>query len=201
MNSTVCRAKNPASCQYHGTGASSTTRILRDTMLVARSVFKIASESEKLEAYYNLQDAEEAYYGTDEGRNSLTDYINTVQDSSSKKHWLEVLERADKKREFIETQIATLADKQNSETKDSLTFVQNMRVEEYNGRKYVVLAKGSHPDGREYIFDWDQSSGKVLYEELNEIDSARILGLAKEIGSAKNLCQNWHENSKIQKAS
>jgi hypothetical protein len=194
MTSTVCRAKNPSTCQYHGTGASSNTRMLRDTMNVARSVFKAAAPSEQFEAYYNLQDAEEAYYGTDEGRASLITVINDNTDSPNRTHWLEVLDRADKKREFIETQMATLADKQHPDQKNSLPFNPNMRVEEYNGRKYVALANGSYSDGREYSFDWDQSSGQVLYEEKDDIDSMRTLGIAKDIGSAKNLCSNWYEN-------
>lgn len=163
-------------------------------MNVARSVFNAASEAEKFEAYYNLQDAEEAYYGTDEGRASLISVINTNADSPNRGHWLEVLDRADKKREFIETQMATRADKQTPDRKASLPFNQNMRVEEHGGRKYVAIADGSYSDGREYSFDWDQSSGQVLYEEKDDIDSMRVLGVAKDIGAAKNLCSNWYEN-------
>jgi hypothetical protein len=194
MTSTVCRAKNPSSCQYHGTSASSNTRVLRDTMNVARSVYKAASPSEQFEAYYNLQDAEEAYYGTDEGRASLIATINSNVDSPNRNHWLGILERADKKREFIETQMATLADKQNPEHKISLPFNHNMKVEEYGGRKYVALANGSYSDGREYSFDWDQTSGQVVYEEKDDLDSMRTLGVAKDIGTAKNVCENWYKN-------
>lgn len=197
MTSTVCRAKNPSSCQYHGTGSSSNTRMLRDTMNVARSVHKAASPSEAFEAYYNLQDAEEAYYGTDEGRASLITVINSNADSPNRGHWLGILDRADKKREFIETQMATLADKHDSEQKMSLPFNSNMKVEEYNGRKYVALANGSYSDGREYAFDWDQTSGQVIYDEKNDPDSMRTLGVAKDVGAAKNLCENWYQNTAI----
>lgn len=199
MTSTVCRAKNPSSCQYHGTGASSNTRVLRDTMNVARSVYKAAAPSEQFEAYYNLQDSEEAYYGTDEGRAALISVINTNADSPNRGHWLEVLDRADKKREFIETQMATLADKQNSGQAASLPFNQNMKVETHGGRKYVALANGSYPDGSEYSYDWDQSSGQVIYAEKEDIDSMRTLGVAKNISSAKNLCENWfrHASAKV----
>jgi hypothetical protein len=163
-------------------------------MNVARSVFKAASDSEKFEAYYNLQDAEAAYYGTDEGRASLIESINANSDSPNRGHWLEILDRADKKREFIETQMATIADKQNS-AKISLLFNQNMRVEEYNGRKYVAMADGAYSDGREYSFSWDQTTGQVLYEEKDDLDSMRILGVAKNIGSAKELCDNWYQKT------
>ena len=192
MTSTVCRAKNPSSCQYHGTGAASNTRMLRDTMNVARSVYKAAAPSEQFEAYYNLQDSEEAYYGTDEGRAALISVINSNADSPDRGHWLGVLDRADKKREFIETQMATLVGKQNPERKISLPFNQNMRVEAHGGRKYVALANGSYPDGSEYSYDWDQTSGQVIYEEKDDLDSMRTLGVAKDIGSAKNLCENWY---------
>lgn len=201
MTSTVCRAKNPSICQYHGTGASSNTRVLRDTMNVARSVYKAASESERFEAYYNLQDAEAAYYGTDEGRAALISVINTNTDSPNRGHWLDILDRADKKREFIETQMATLADKQNPEQRIILPFNQNMKVEEYNGRKYVSMANGSYSDGRQYSFDWDQSTGQVIYEEKDDIDSMRTLGVAKDIGAAKALCENWYKNTESQPVS
>lgn len=196
MTSTVCRAKNTSTCQYHGTGASSTTRVLRDTMNVARSVYKAAAESEKFAAYYNLQDAEEAYYGTEEGRAALISIINTNADSPNRSHWLEILDRADKKREFIETQMATLADKHNPEQRFILPFNQNMKVEEHNGLKYVAMANGSYSDGREYYFDWDQQTGQIIYEEKDDVDSMRILGVAKDIGAAKAVCENWYQNIK-----
>lgn len=201
MTSTVCRAKNPSTCQYHGTGASSNTRVLRDTMNVARSVYKAASPSEQFEAYYNLQDAEEAYYGTDEGRAALISVINTNADSPNRSHWLGILDRADKKREFIETQMATLADRQNPDQRIALPFNPNMKVEEYNGRKYVAMANGSYSNGKEYSFDWDQQTGQVIYEEKDDIDSMRTLGIAKDIGTAKALCENWYKNIESQPVS
>lgn len=167
-------------------------------MNVARSVYKAASDAEKFEAYYNLQDAEVAYYGTDEGRSSLIACINENVDSPNRDHWLSILERADQKREFVEGQLASFTDKQGATTKPILRFNQNMRVEEYNGRKYVALATGSYPDGTGYNFDWDQTSGAVTYEEKDDIDSMRMLGIAKDIGAAKNLCQHWYEKNKIQ---
>jgi hypothetical protein len=170
-------------------------------MNVARSVYEAASESEKFEAYYNLQDAEAAYYGTDEGRASLISVINTNADSPNRGHWLEILDRADKKREFIETQMATLADKLHPEKRIFLHFNQNMKVEEYNGRKYVAMANGSYSDGREYSFDWDQSTGKVIYEEKDDIDSMRILGVAKNINTAKALCESWYQSIESQPVS
>lgn len=201
MTSTVCRAKNPSVCQYHGTGAYSNTRVLRDTMNVARSVFSAASPSEKFEAYYNLQDAEAAYYGTEEGRAALIALINNNADSPHRSHWLEILDRADKKREFIETQIATLADKRSSEKRVVLPFNQNMKVEELNGRKYVVMATGSYSDGKEYSFDWDQQTGQIIYEEKDDIDSMRVIGIAKDIGAAKAVCENWYQRTGTQLAS
>lgn len=158
-------------------------------MAVARSVYKAASEAEKLEAYYNLQDAETAYYGTDEGRASLIQHINDNADSSNRKHWMEILDRADSRREFVETQIASLSKATPQEA--VLPFNPNMRVEASKGRKYVVVANGAYSDGIEYGFDWDQNSGRILYEEKNNPDSMRILGSATDIGSAKSVCQNW----------
>ena len=192
MNSTVCRAKNPNTCQYHGTGSSSNTRLLRDTMMVARSVYQAASESEKFAAYYNLQDAEEAYYGTDEGRSSLIAHINRESDPTKKQHWLEVLDRADKRREFVENQLASLTTKEPVTYKPKLLFNANMRVETSNGRKYVILADGTYPDGRNYMFDWDQTSGRILYEESGDPDSGRLLGIATDVGTARNICENWY---------
>jgi hypothetical protein len=164
--------------------------------MVARSVYKAASDSEKFEAYYNLQDAEEAYYGTNEGRASLIAHINSTEDSTTREHWIQVLDRADAKREFIEKQMmASAGDRETSDKKVSLPFNPNMRVEEYGGKKFVMLANGSYSNGTEYKFDWDQTSGQVLYEEKDDIDSMRIIGVAKDIGSAKNLCTYWYEKS------
>lgn len=158
-------------------------------MAIARSVYKAASETEKMEAYYNLQDAETAYYGTDEGRASLIQHINDNSDSPNRKHWLEILDRADSRREFVETQIASLSKHTTQEA--VLPFNPNMRVEASKGRKYVVVANGAYSDGIEYAFDWDQNSGRILYEEKNNPDSMRVLGTATDIGAAKNLCQSW----------
>lgn len=194
MSSTPCRAKNPSTCQYHGASASSTTRVLRDTMLVARSVYKAAADGEKFEAYYNLQESEEAYYGTEEGRASLIEYINTSDNSSNKENWLQILDRADKRREFVETNVATRSDHPSTQ-KEPLVFNQNMRVENLNGRKYVTLADGAYSDGIEYAFDWDQTSGQILYEEVGDTDSMRILGFAQDVGAAKNVCENWYNRN------
>ena len=201
MTSTICRAKNPATCQYHGSGASSNTRKLRDTMMVARSVFNAASHSEKFEAYYNLQDAETAYYGTEEGRASLIDSINSTTDAKSRTHWLEILAKADQKREFIETQMNSRNDQRNHAEPDSLVFNQNMKVEDFGGRKYVLMADGAYPDGTKYRFDWDQSSGQVAYEEEGDEESMRVLGAARDLTSAKSLCSNWFSRTSAQSIS
>lgn len=183
-----CRSKNPANCPYHGSSADSHTRRLRDTMIVARSVFSAASEDEKLVAYLNLSEAEEAYYGTEEGRRSLMEHIEkTPQSSPDRMHWEEMLAKADMRREFIESGVAA------SPTATTINFHSKLSFSDKDGTKVVTLGTGSVA-GEEYVFDWEQTEGFVSCQK-NDTSVAEILGKAKNISSAKNLCEEWHQKA------
>lgn len=187
MTSTICRAKNPASCQYHGTGSASNTETLRNTMLVARDVMKVAQGAETFTAKYNLEEAETAYYGTEEGRTSLIASINTEANEQVRSYWTQLLQKADSKREFIESATAQVV-----KGKVALPFKRDLKVEsDGNGRKSVLLAEGAYTNGTGYSFDWDQKSGLIFYGEDENEDSFKSLGKATNLTVAKRISEEW----------
>jgi hypothetical protein len=102
---TTCQAKDKDSCRYHGTRASSHTRMLRDKLRIAREVYKVSStKNERIEATYYLKDAEIEYYSTDEGRAKLSEHITASTNEKKRDYLTSILVSADQKREFMELQ-------------------------------------------------------------------------------------------------
>jgi hypothetical protein len=193
MTTTVCKAANPRECRYHGVRSSSHTRLLRDKMSLARNVYKAANtQSEQMDAYHSLQEAEADYYSTDEGRNSLVEHINKTTDSITRKHWLSILEKADQKREFSELQEASANQTANQRyVRFSLKFAPT-EVETPTGQKIIKLSTGKYRSGEEYHFDWDETRGIVFYEESDDVDSIRSLGQASSLQKAKEISEDWY---------
>jgi len=194
MTSTVCQAKNPDECRYHGTRSVYHTNRLKNTMTLARDVYKAAgTQSEKMEAYFNLQNSEVEYYGTEEGRTSLIHHINTTDNPQHKSHWLEILTKADAKREFFESQDNSWAPPSPLKKK-SLMFGNLAAKTDTSGHQVTSLSTGKYDNGVEYHFEWDQTRGMVFYAETNDIESLRGLGKATTLEQAKKVSETWYQS-------
>ena len=189
-----CQAKVPSECYYHGVHSVFYTKMLRNKMLVARSVNAAAkTDNEKLEAYMHLQDAEELYYGTEEGRTALMDNIRMVKDGDLKSHWEDVLTRADTRREFIETGVQQFqqhpvpanpwAPKPKPvQVRKPLTTVSSTTM-----RRTEKL-----PSGETVVYEWDKNSHAVHVEIVDDVDSMRRIGSASSQDKAETLISEWH---------
>lgn len=191
MSSTVCRAKNPSTCHYHGDRSAYHTRVLKNTLSVAREVYQASSsDSERIEAYYNLQEAEMLYYGTEEGRDSLINHINSTDSSSKRSHWLEVLSKADLRREFLESQGGWV---EPSKPTPQLPSTGYREYTSSTGHQMVVLYAGPHDSAPlECKYEWDRTTGKIFYEEGQDLESFRILGRADNPETAQKIAQDWY---------
>lgn len=191
MTSTVCRAKNPSTCHYHGERSAYHTRVLKNKLSVAREVYQASSnDSERMEAYYHLQEAEALYYGTEEGRTSLINHINSTDNSGKRSHWLEVLSKADLRREFLESQGGW------AEPARSIPQLPSTGSREYttdSGHQMVVLYAGPHNSAPlQCKYEWDKTTGKIFYEEGDDLESFRILGKATTPEVARKIAQDWY---------
>jgi hypothetical protein len=197
MTSTVCKAKNPDECRYHGTRSTYHTTRLKNTMVLARDVYKAAeTQSEKMEAFFNLQNSEVEYYGTEEGRTSLIHHINTTDNAQHRSHWLQILDKADAKREFFESQDNTWAPPLPPRIKP-LLFGNLVTHADANGHQVTPLSTGKYDNGVEYHFEWDETRGMVFYEETDDVESMRGLGKATTLEQAKKVSETWYQSQHI----
>lgn len=190
--STICKAQDPRTCRYHGSGSSAYITKIRNKMELARQVHSAAStQSERLDAQYNVAQAELEYYGTEEGRSSLISHINTTENLEYRQYWQKLITEADEKREFWEQTEAWAKPAPRPQHKLTFNDPASSTYITGNSHTMVRLSSGKYKSQEEYSFEWDATNGQVLYEESDNIESFRILGTATDLKQAQSLANRW----------
>lgn len=162
---------------------------------MARTVYAAAStQSEKLEAYMLLQDAEELYYATTEGRDALVTNIQTVKEGDLKSHWVNVLDRADSRRQFVESGVEGLRNQfpapdspwaePNKVTKPALKTLVDAGD--------VMRRSETLPSGEKITYEWDKNRKTVWVEVEDNVEDSRAIGSASTVTEAETLIARWH---------
>lgn len=177
-----CRAKNTATCRYHGSTKNSITTQLRANLVLAHSGYvgsyaKDPTSPDTYASYASLRESQKQYYATDEGIALLDSYLIAKTGDQ--------IQVEDLKREAISFRRETEMREGGSEWSEPVKTLDVFPILNENPpvRGIHDISSIVHEDGSITNYMWDEKSRNVYIEGI-EADGSPDYDEMRDIGKA-----------------